>query len=81
MSTSPRKSTRSAVGRHAGDIDDDFDRAIRLDDVEGGMVFARVGPLLGAKRCGQVGEDLAEVVGQLARLSQWEETRTRARGS
>ena len=57
--------------RDAGHVDDDFDGARRLNDVERRVVLARVGALLGRERCGQVGENLAEVVDQLARFGCW----------
>ena len=72
---------RTASRGDAGHVQHDLDGFVGLEDIERRVAFARVRPAARRpRRRGEVGEELTEVVGQLAGIQSVGRRRTRAIG-
>ena len=65
------------LGRNATDVDDDFQGVTGFANIERWVALARICPLLVLEVGGQVVEQCADVLGQLAGFARWQEGKLR----
>src|SRR5688572_11211860 len=74
------KQDANALRGNACEVHDDFDAVLGLDDIERRMALAGIDAMFGRQRRVEVGEELPEVAGEVARLSRGNDKRKLGHG-